>query len=84
LLVVGRVFVRVRHEVVIEVEIDIRLRDLVLHDHCVGNAADDSVGDLFEEVLVHGLVVAGVPVVGAAVLASFNYKNNVLVHRSKL
>ena len=75
LLEVRRVFIIVRHKVVIEVVVDVTLGDLVLHDHGVRDAVDDAGSDLLEELDVLGLVVSCVPPVLVAVLAALDYKD---------
>ena len=76
LLEVRNGVVVVRDEVVVDVVIDVRLGDHVLHDDGLGYALDDALGQPLEELLVLGFVVPRVPAMLLAVAAHFYHENN--------
>jgi hypothetical protein len=79
LLEVWSLLIIVWHEIVVEVKRQILLWNLIFHDHGIWNSIDDCSSNLLEEFDVLSLVMAGVPSVVFAVLASFNYKDNVVL-----
>jgi|TARA_B110000285_G_C15124223_1_gene619138 hypothetical protein len=79
LLEVWSLLIIVGDEIVVEVKRKILLWNLIFHDHGIWNSIDDCSSNLLEEFDVLSLVMAGVPTVVFAVLASFNYKDNVVL-----
>jgi len=66
-------------KIVVDVIRKILLWNLVFHDHSIWNSIDDCSSNLLEELDVLSLVMAGVPSVLFAVLASLNYKDNIVL-----
>jgi hypothetical protein len=79
LLEVWSLIIIVWDEIVVEVKRKILLRNLIFHDHSIWNSIDDCCSNLLEEFDILCLVMAGVPCVVFAVLASFNYEDNVVL-----
>jgi hypothetical protein len=71
--------VLVGHQVVVDIEWKILLRDLILHDHGVGDSINDASSNFLEKLKVLGLVMAGVPAVLFAVLTKLDNKNDIVV-----
>jgi len=75
LLEVWAGFIIILDQVVIEIKVEIVLRNLVLHNHCIWNALNDSSSLFLEEFRVFCLIESGVPGVFANVLAALNYED---------
>jgi hypothetical protein len=78
LLEVWGVSFLVWHEIIVEVERKILLRDLVFHDHCIWDSLDDARSNLLEKFQIFGFVMAGVPAMLFAVLTELDNKDNIV------
>jgi hypothetical protein len=72
LLVVGTGLILVLDQVVVQIEVEILLWNLILHDHGVGNSVNNGGCLSLEEVNVLGLVQASVPCVLRNILAALD------------